>query len=519
MTAAKYAAQAQGAQSRSLPRGWTRVPFGEIATLVNGRAYKQEELLQAGTPVLRIQNLNGGDRWYYSNLQLPDDKYCEPGDLLFAWSATFGPYQYSGRRAIFHYHIWRIVCGPSLDKAFAYWLLKEITAEVQAAAHGVAMPHMTKAGMEGWPVHLPPLAEQRRIAATLDQLRARNQRAGHALDEVPGLLKNLRQSILAAAFRGDLTKDWRAKNPDVEPAEKLLQRVRAERRKKWEEAELARMTAKGKAPADDRWKAKYLAPEPIDTTGLPELPHNWCWAGLGELAWDADYGTSEKCDYDGDGEPVLRIPNIIGGDIDVLDMKYALSASARVPGAELLPGDLLFVRTNGSKDLVGRCAVVQSHFHRPHSFASYLIRFRLSVPLPLMTWLTRIIDSPQIRRQIEANAAGSAGQHNISLGNLRVLAMPIPPHDEAMVAATMLAQLRIRMTALSLAGNEANESLERCKRAVLAKAFRGELVPQDPGDEPADVMLARLKAPAPFPPDTSAAPSTSGKRRARPRKP
>ena len=92
---------------------------------------------------------------------------------------------------------------------------------------------------------------------------------------MPPLLEKLRQSILAAAFRGDLTKDWRAKHPDVEPASKLLERIRVERRKKWEEAELAKMKAKGKAPRDDRWKGKYKEPEAVDATGLPGLPEGW----------------------------------------------------------------------------------------------------------------------------------------------------------------------------------------------------------------------------------------------------
>ena len=85
---------------------WPKATLGECATLVNGRAYKQEELLESGTPVLRIQNLNGGDKWYYSDLSLPQDKYCENGDLLFAWSSSFGPYLWNGPKAIYHYHIW-----------------------------------------------------------------------------------------------------------------------------------------------------------------------------------------------------------------------------------------------------------------------------------------------------------------------------------------------------------------------------------------------------------------------------
>jgi type I restriction enzyme S subunit len=155
-----------------IAKGWRWCKFGECATLINGRAYSQDELLDSGTPVLRIQNLNGGERWYYSDLELPKEKYCVAGDLLYAWSATFGPYRFEGPRSIFHYHIWRVIPGDRLDKNFAFHLLGWMTARIRAAAHGVAMLHMTKGGMEAWPIPVPPLDEQRRIAAILDRAEA-----------------------------------------------------------------------------------------------------------------------------------------------------------------------------------------------------------------------------------------------------------------------------------------------------------------------------------------------------------
>src|SRR5690606_36379861 len=129
----------------------------------------------------------------------------------------------------------------------------------------------------------PPLNEQNRIVANIDALTEKSREAREALAEVPELLDKLRQSILAAAFRGDLTREWRAKNPDVEPASVLLERIRQERRKKWEEAQLAKFRAEGKLPKDDSWKKKYVEPQPVDTTDLPDLPERWCWASLEEL--------------------------------------------------------------------------------------------------------------------------------------------------------------------------------------------------------------------------------------------
>ena len=130
------------------------------------------------------------------------------------------------------------------------------------------------------------------------------------------LLEKLRQSILTAAFRGDLTKDWREKHPDVEPAGELLKRIRVERRREWEEGELAKMRAKRKAPADDRWKAKYEEPKPADAKELGGLPKGWCWTKLDHLLlngglFDGPFGSSLKSsDYVDSGCRVIRLENV-----------------------------------------------------------------------------------------------------------------------------------------------------------------------------------------------------------------
>ena len=164
------------------------IPLGECASLINGRAYKQEELLDSGTPVLRIQNLNGGNKWYYSDLNLPDNKYCETGDLLFAWSASFGPYIWEGPRSIYHYHIWKIIPQEGVHKKFLYHLLSSLTNQIRSESHGASMLHMTKARMEAMEIPLPPLEEQRRIAAILDKaskLLGASQRRKDLLEDCP----------------------------------------------------------------------------------------------------------------------------------------------------------------------------------------------------------------------------------------------------------------------------------------------------------------------------------------------
>lgn len=160
--------------SDEAPRGWEVVSLAELVTVLNGRAYKQHELLAAGTPVLRVGNLFTSDRWYYSDLKLDDDKLIDRGDLIYAWSASFGPFIWRGDRVIYHYHIWKLALHSEedLDKTYLYNVLLQKTREIKAAGHGVSMVHMTKEKMERLEIPLPPLAEQRRIVAKVNELMA-----------------------------------------------------------------------------------------------------------------------------------------------------------------------------------------------------------------------------------------------------------------------------------------------------------------------------------------------------------
>ena len=155
--------------------GVERSILKDVCEVVNGRAYSQPELLSEGKyRVLRVGNFFSNDSWYYSDLDLEEKYYCEKGDLLYAWSASFGPHIWEGEKTIYHYHIWKMNCSENIDKKFMYYWLQSEDMRKQAFSnlHGATMAHLTKALMESLKVPVPSLNEQQRIVDILDVFEA-----------------------------------------------------------------------------------------------------------------------------------------------------------------------------------------------------------------------------------------------------------------------------------------------------------------------------------------------------------
>lgn len=186
-----------------LPSSWAWVRLADVVRVLNGRAYGKQELLDAGpVPVLRVGNLFTSNHWYYSDLELESEKYCEVGDLLYAWSASFGPFIWQGPKAIFHYHIWKLEpwAPHFFDTGYFHKFLSEKTAEIKAAGHGVSMVHMTKEKMEKIVVPYPPLSEQSRIVTRVEEL----MRLCDAL-EAKGQLETAQHAQLVSTLLSTLT--------------------------------------------------------------------------------------------------------------------------------------------------------------------------------------------------------------------------------------------------------------------------------------------------------------------------
>ncbi len=172
------------------PKGWEVKKLKDVSTLLNGRAYSQDELLNEGKyKVLRVGNFFTNSNYYYSNLELDENKYCDKGDLLFAWSASFGAFIWGGEKVIYHYHIWKVLFNElMLNKIFYQYLLNLMTNSFMKDLHGIGMMHLTKVGMEQYQLPIPPLPLQQEFAAKVEAIELAKAEINAQITEMQTLL-------------------------------------------------------------------------------------------------------------------------------------------------------------------------------------------------------------------------------------------------------------------------------------------------------------------------------------------
>ncbi|MEP1080138.1 restriction endonuclease subunit S [Leptolyngbya sp. PL-A3] len=494
-----------------IPEGWCWTTGDVVFSFItSGSRGWAQYYADSGVAFLRMGNLNHAsitiDLTDIQRVRLPQGvegtrSRVQKGDILLSITADIGmiglvPENFE--EAYINQHVALARPFPKLNAAFLAWYL--------AAQYGAQKQFLelqrgaTKTGLglddiRAIKIPLPPRREQERIVEKIEELFTQLDAGVELLKKLKKKLKRYRQAVLKAAVEGKLTQEWREAHRDtLEPASVLRDRILKERREKWEADQLAQMQAKGKLPKDDSWKKKYKEPTPPKTADLPELPDGWIWVSLEQVSWDCGYGTSEKCDYSFSGYPVLRIPNLVEGKIVLDDLKFALGAKSSNLSNSLATGDLLVIRTNGSRDLIGRAALVTQNYEKPHFFASYLIRFRIVNTEDLPYWVSQIWHYSRIRQWIESAAATSAGQYNVSLTTLNNLALELPPSAEQKRIHEELEQCFSIINQIEKSIEKNLKRAERLRQSILKQAFEGKLVPQDPNDEPASVLCDRIKA-------------------------
>lgn len=389
-----------------IPESWKWVPFSSIATLLNGRAYKKTELLEEptsngkdNTPILRVGNLFTSDKWYYSDLTLEDNKYCNPGDLLYAWSASFGPTIWQGCRSIYHYHIWRVDHNSSyVNKKWLYFWLLGKTQDLKRSGHGLAMIHITKKGMEQELVALPPLQEQVRIVAKLEEAFAEIDRAEKAYEELQTLSGVLRGQILQEAIQGKLV-------PQL-AEEGVVEQI-------------------------------GVAPDEVPF----EIPESWRWvtlASVGKTHTGTTPSTSKKEYFGSD------IPFVKPGDIDHCLLTYredGLSTAAHEVARLVPEKSLLMVCIGGS---IGKVAVCD----REISFNQQINAIVCNEELALPEYLFVIMRSPYFQYEVWRNATGTATPI-INKSRWGKIWIPLPSTKEQVRIVAKVEDLMKQVDALS----------------------------------------------------------------------
>mgnify|MGYP002559951248 FL=1 len=188
-----------------IPIHWDIACLRFFLKLINGRAYSQNELLPSGKyKVLRVGNFFPNDSWYYSNMELGPDKYCDKDDLLYAWSASVGPYIWNEAKTIYHYHIWKVQLATSMDKMYSYYLLRAVTNQKMGDMHGSTMMHITMSDMNKTKIPIPPISEQQQIATYLDIKCSKIDHIIATQKKKIAYLQELKQSLITNVVTGKI---------------------------------------------------------------------------------------------------------------------------------------------------------------------------------------------------------------------------------------------------------------------------------------------------------------------------
>src|SRR5699024_3013038 len=343
-------------------------------------------------------------------------------------------------------------------------------------------------------VLLPPLNEQHQIVEKIDELFAELDQGEAALEHTLTLLERYRQSLLKAAVTGELTADWRKQNAaNTETGQQLLDRILQTRREHWESEQMAKFEAKGKIPRTDSWKKKYKEPAAPDTTNLPELPAGWAWASVDQVS-DVIGGLTKNSKRNELPlrRPMLRVANVYQNQLELDDVHETGLTETELQRVRLEYKDILVVEGNGSKEQIGRMAIwhneIDNAVHQNH-----LIKVRF-FEKDLSEWAMCWFQSMHGRQNIEQVASSTSGLYTLSLSKVRSLAVPIPPLCEAHQAAELIDTAFTESAQLETHCHTELTRSKALRQSILKEAFAGKLVPQDPNDEPASELLARIKA-------------------------
>ena len=346
--------------------------------------------------------------------------------------------------------------------------------------------------LQKFEIPLAPEREQQRILDTLDELLSDLDAGVAALERVRAKLKHYRAAVLKAAVEGTLTAEWRRQHPATESADALLKRILAERRCRWEEAQLTKFETAGKAPPKD-WKARYVGPAAPDADANEPNPVHWVWTTLDACLVDGPQnGAYFHIGQYGSGIPILRIDDFQNGWIRQIDELRRVAVKAEDAEPYLLrDGDLVINRVN-SMSHIGKCVVASTEFSGC-MYESNMMRCGLS-NLAVPRFVEIYLHSNAGRQRLIRKAKQAVNQASINQQDVRRTSIPIPPVAEQVAIVEAVEEQLSLIDHLERDLDAKLASAQALRQSILRHAFTGQLVPQDPNDEPASELLKRIAA-------------------------
>ena len=485
----------------NVPTNWAFAAFDDAIETVSDRGIriKQKNYLPRGsTPVIdQGESLIGG----YTNRT--DARIESPLPIII-----FGDHTRRFKYVTFPFAVGADgvkLLGPTglLEPKFLAYQLQDI--DLEDRGYGRHYQLLRKLSFV-----VPPLPEQIRIVAKLEELLSDLDAGVAELKAAQKKLTQYRQSLLKAAVEGALTAEWRAerakRGEPLETGAQLLERILTERRRRWEEKQIAKFKEQGKTPPKD-WQDKYPEPVNPNTADLPELPEGWVWATIDQLAVLIRNGLSQKPNPEPVGYPILRINAVRSMAINLDEVRYLPLNVEDAKDYFIDQGDLLVTRYNGSVELLGVFGLVRE-VKSPILHPDKLIRIKLAFQKILSEWVEICAAIGKSREHIVSRVKTTAGQTGISGLDIKKMPVPLAPIQEQETAINKFRTVSPEIVRQNEAIELSLKQSSAQRQNILKAAFSGQLVPQDPNDEPASVLLERIRA-------ERAARESGGRRRGR----
>ena len=429
-------------QPYKVPENWCWTRIAKLCSLSNGKAFKPTDWTETGIPIVRIQNLNNPEAQYNLYSGAVEDKFrlCG-GELLFAWSGTpgtsFGAHIWWGKEAVLNQHIFRVDFDEEyINKIyFKYAINQQLDMLISVAHGGAGLQHVTKGVFEATPIPLPPFAEQQRIVDRIESLFAKLDEAKQKAQDALDSFETRKTAILHKAFTGELTAQWRKEHG----------------------------------------------------VGM----ESWDYPRFEDCILKMQNGLAKRSGSSGTSFVVLRLANLSDNGFVTDDLREILLDEKEQKNYSLKDNDVLMIRVNGSKDNVGK----QFLFHGKlkWAFCDHIIRitYKTNLSPEYMVYFSK---TNTYRRYIEDNMVSSAGQNTISRKGMASLLTPIPLMDEQTEIVRILDDLLAKEQQAREAAERVLEQIDLIKKAILARAFRGELGTNDPSEESAVELLKQISS-------------------------